>query len=158
MQPSLEADTSGQREHEKLIYQIPPGTESCTIVVCNCNQQAASMPSLTHTNPTFQHLWQLHILHSPPSMTVFQVLILTAPLPAGESFYQHTHRPLSTRLSGAEPGFLGPMLSVPTMGHPSSSSHPQKHRNQTEAHKYHIVIFQIRSWKLRLRPALLGDD
>lgn len=60
-------------------------------VVCNCNQQAASMPSLTHTNPTSKRLWQLHILLSPPSMTLFQVLILTAPLPADESFYQHTH-------------------------------------------------------------------
>lgn len=98
--------------YEKLIHQIPPSTESCTDVVCNCNQQAASMPSLTHTNPTFKCLWRLHILLSPPSMTVFQVLILTAPLPADESFYQHTqaHKAPSTRLTGVEPGFPGPML------------------------------------------------
>lgn len=92
-QPSPEMDTCPPANVSIQEAYISNPTQHWVMhdVVCNCNQQAVSMPSLTHTNPTSKRLWQLHILLSPPSMTLFQVLILRAPLPADESFYQHTH-------------------------------------------------------------------
>lgn len=111
-QPSPGGDPSPQANVSLRGADVSDPTqpsESRTSVVSNCNQQAVSMPGLTHTNPTFKHLRRSHILLSPPSMPVSQLLILAAPLAGHGSFYRHK-MPLSARPTAAEPGFPGPVV------------------------------------------------
>lgn len=137
-QPPPEMDTCPQANVSIQEAYVSNPTQHWVMrdVVCNCNQQAASMPSLTHTNPTSKRLWQLRILLSPPSMTLFQVLILRAPLPADESFYQHTQtQSTDCQAHRGWVRFPWPHVRALTMDHPLSSPHSQKCWDQIGTHK-----------------------